>query len=54
MPAIERVSVSCSYGRDKCAYSRELNAAGYQFFVLHGVYAVNVAEASGQKSILRR
>ena len=43
-----------SYGRDKCAYSRELNAAGYNFYVLHGAYAVNIQEMSGQKSILQR
>jgi hypothetical protein len=42
------------YGRDKCAYSRELNAAGYDFYVLHGAYAVNFQEMNGQKSILQR
>ena len=29
------------YGRDKCAYSRDLNAAGYEFYVLPEAFVIN-------------
>ena len=43
--------VFCRYGRDKCAFSREANAMGVKFIVLHNTFAVNFKQKSNQKSI---
>lgn len=42
------------YGRDKCAYSKELNKAGYHFVVLPDIYIINRRESSQTATILNR
>ena len=42
------------YGRDKCAYSRDLHAAGYSFYVLPDAFLVNRRDPPGGQTIYSR
>ena len=42
------------YGRDKCAYSKELHHAGFSFYVLPHAFLINRKEPTRSKTILRR
>ena len=42
------------YGRDKCAYSRDLHNAGYEFWVVNNLFLLNFKEQSGQPTIIKR
>ena len=46
--------IYAGYGRDKCAYSRDLNAAGYSFYVLPEAFLVNRKESPGAPTIYQR
>ena len=46
--------IYAGYGRDKCAYSRDLNAAGYSFYVLPDAFLVNRKESPGAPTIYER
>ena len=42
------------YGRDKCAYSKELHHAGFSFYVVPHGFLINRREPKSSKTILRR
>ena len=42
------------YGRDKCAYSKELHHAGFSFHVLPNAFLINRKESKKSKTILQR
>ena len=42
------------YGRDKCAYSKELNAAGFTFTVFPDLYLMNKKDSSSVSTMLGR
>ena len=46
--------IYAGYGRDKCAYSRDLHAAGYSFYVLPEAFLVNRHDPPGAPTIYSR
>ena len=46
--------IYAGYGRDKCAYSRDLHAAGYSFHVLPDAFLVNRKDPPGSPTIYAR